>query len=699
MFAGVFVPTLLTILGVILYLREGWVVGEAGLFGAWAVMGASLAISLTTAFSLAAAFSNSPPVAGGAYALISRSLGLEVGGSVGLPLYVSQVLVVPMYVFGFREGWLTLFPTHSAWAVDASVFAVITGIAAVSAGFSFRVQYIVLAVVLASLVSIAGGLLSVPAAESALWRRPDPGWGTVFAVFFPAVTGVLAGANMSGELEDPRRAIPRGTLAAVVLSGLVYLGLALLMARVDSNELRSNYTVLLDNALWAPAVLAGLLGATFSSALASMVGAPRILQALAADGLPPGSSWFARRDGRGEPRNALWFSAGIAGVALLFRDLNAIAPFITMVFLVAYGVINAVVALETLLGLASFRPAIRLPAAVPLLGAAACLVAMVVIHPVVAAGAVVLVLIAFWWLERRRLYLEHGDLRSGLLMGLAVWAARHADVLPGAEARSWVPRLLLPLRRPTELEPVLELAIDIARPGGSLDVLAFEAAPGPWERTLASARMRMRGSVRWGASRIDGPIDVGLTPAIQALGTTVFEPNMLVLPLPSEADQEPARVALRHPTAHHLAVLLHHDLHLMGKQGAIAVWLREPELDWDPDAAAEHSNLDLALMLAWRLHRARGWPIRLIVIDEPPFWRARNEAFLHEIAERARMPRADCVVIESTFEAALDRPPTAALHLFGVADPPDLDAARGIARRLDAPCVFVQRAGPVSAFA
>ena len=154
MVAGVFVPTLLTILGVILYLREAWVVGQAGLLGSRLIIGAALAISASTALSLSSAFSNSPAVSGGAYALISRSLGLEVGGAVALPLYVSQVFVIPMYVFGFRAGWLAVFPTHDPWLVDGGVFAVIVGVSAVSAGFAFRVQYLVLAVVLASLVSI-----------------------------------------------------------------------------------------------------------------------------------------------------------------------------------------------------------------------------------------------------------------------------------------------------------------------------------------------------------------------------------------------------------------------------------------------------------------------------------------------------------------------------------------------------------------
>ena len=109
-FGGVFTPTLLTILGVIMYLRLGWVVGNAGLLGAWLIIIISFLITLTTALSMSSITTNIRIGAGGAYAIISQSLGLEVGGSLGIPRYVSQGLAVTMYIFGFREGWLSIFP-------------------------------------------------------------------------------------------------------------------------------------------------------------------------------------------------------------------------------------------------------------------------------------------------------------------------------------------------------------------------------------------------------------------------------------------------------------------------------------------------------------------------------------------------------------------------------------------------------------
>lgn len=238
-FGGVFTPTLLTILGVIMYLRTGWVVGNAGLAGGMLIIGLAFAITAATALSMSSITTNIRIGAGGAYSIISQSLGLEVGGSVGIPLYLSQTLAVTMYIFGFREGWLWAFPEHPAFLVDIGIFVLIFGIAYASAGLAFQVQYGILAVIIASLISVgiaAGtGSMEYSLSEVQLWGdypgSPEDGFpGTsfwvVFAVFFPAATGIMAGANMSGELEDPRESIPLGTLGAIGVSFVVYMALA-----------------------------------------------------------------------------------------------------------------------------------------------------------------------------------------------------------------------------------------------------------------------------------------------------------------------------------------------------------------------------------------------------------------------------------------------------------------------------------------
>ncbi|MGD8427213.1 MAG: Na-K-Cl cotransporter, partial [Balneolaceae bacterium] len=290
-FGGVFVPTLLTILGVILFLRQGWVFGNAGLLGGWLIVTLAFVIVSFTALSMSCITTNIRIRAGGAYSIISQSLGLEVGGSVGLPLYLAQTFAITMYIFGFREGWLYIFPNHYAIIVDGVVFGILFVVAYLSAGLAFRIQYIILAVITGALLSVGATVFTGGMQQSIHWWGDFPGapeqgfrgigfWG-VFAVLFPAATGIMAGANMSGELKNPKKSIPVGTLSAIAISYIIYMAAGYWFIRVaPTRELISNYNVMIDYAFWSPAVLGGLLGATFSSALASIVGAPRILQAL-----------------------------------------------------------------------------------------------------------------------------------------------------------------------------------------------------------------------------------------------------------------------------------------------------------------------------------------------------------------------------------------------------------------------------------
>ncbi len=326
-FGGVFTPTLLTILGVIMYLREGWVVGNAGLVGAWGIIMLAILITAFTGLSMSSITTNIRIGAGGAFSIISQSLGLEIGGSIGIPLYLAQALAVAMYIFGFREGWQRIFPDHPALLIDFATFFVLFVIAYLSANLAFRIQYLIMAIIALSLVSILGTVFT-----GALQYQPTlfgsyPGayetgfsgtnFWLVFAVFFPAATGIMAGANMSGELKNPRRSIPIGTLSAIAISSVIYLGLSVWLSMVATpEELVTNYTIMIDRALIPVLVLAGLLGATFSSGLSSLVGAPRILQALSIHRILPGSSIFSRLSPSGEPRNALLLSSGIIVIAL-----------------------------------------------------------------------------------------------------------------------------------------------------------------------------------------------------------------------------------------------------------------------------------------------------------------------------------------------------------------------------------------------
>ncbi|CAN5876395.1 amino acid permease [soil metagenome] len=710
-FTGVFTPTALTILGVIMYLRTGAVVGNAGLLGAWLIMALACGITLCTALSLASIVTNIRIGAGGAYSIISQSLGLEMGGSVGIPLYLSQALAVTMYIFGFREGWQTIFPGHPALLVDLLTFLVLFAIAFISANFAFRIQLVIMGVIAASLVAIFGTVFTGALRyEPQLWGGfegfPETGFtGTsfwfVFAIFFPAVTGIMAGANMSGDLKDPRRSIPVGTLAAVALTTVVYFAIAYWLARVATpEELVSNYTIAIDRALWPPLVIAGLLGATFSSGLASLVGAPRIMTALGFHGILPRSPWFSRLTRRGEPRNAMLVTGGIVLAGLLLRDLNAIAPLITMFFLITYAMINAVVLMEQSLDLVSFRPLFRVNRLIPLAGAVGCLFVMFIVNPVFSLLAVGLVVGIYVVLLRRRLPADFADMRSGLFVALAEWGAKQVTRLPTAQERAWKPNLLVPVENLPELRGSFEFISDLTVPRGSIKLVGVtcnEPVEVVNERLPALAHAFREDGVFASWTRIDdSEFGRGLLSGMQALNSAFFRPNVVFLTMPAPGDherQEEMRMIVDKAREHRMGVLLfadHPRAHL-GRKQTINVWIRDKSPDWQ--VSMQLGNMDLALLTAYILMQKWEAKLSLITAVRDPAQKVRAAEYLHNVIELARLPHTSVQVLEGPFFEQVTHAPVADLTSFGLSTEIDFDLLGRLVQLTRSSCLFVRDSG------
>ncbi len=712
---GVFVPTLLTILGVIMYLRLGWVVGNAGLGLGLVIILIAFAITGATGLSLSSVVTNIRIGAGGAFSIISRSLGLEVAGSVGIPLYLAQTLAVAMYVFGFRAGWLYVFPDHPALVVDLVVFGVLFAIASISASFAFRTNYVVLAIIVGSLLSVAVAAATGSMTEPVTWTGDFPGapedgfagtsFWEVWAVFFPAATGILAGANLSGELRDPRRSIPVGTLGAMATSLVIYVLLAVWLARsATPDELTSNYTAMIDLAFWGPAVTAGLLGATFSSALSSLVGAPRILQALADQGVTPASDRLAAVDGRGEPRNATLVTAGIVVLALLLRDLNAIAPLITMFFLITYAMLNVVVVIEKRLGLVSFRPLLRVPAIVPLVGMIGCLFAMFVVNPVFALAAVVLVLGFYAYLTRRQLDAPGDDMRSGLFVAIAEWAAKRATELQSDDSfRAWKANILVPAEASGELRGEFRLLHAIAHPKGSIKLVGVDTTGDPELRDerlegLAEDFRREGVFTSWTSLEADDLAD-GVRTSMQALRGGFLRPNLVFLRRPP-GDADPA-IGMLQRQAHEagLGVLLfaEHPRAGLGRRRHVRLWLDGSD-DWA--LRMDLPNLDVATLVAHKLKES--WDAELhvtaVVADDDEAARAR--AFLDHLLGQARLiATTEVVTATEGIVGAGDLVDPADLNLVSLAEQPDLDRVDRLVDRLGGACLAAHDSGRERAFA
>lgn len=712
-FEGVFTPTVLTILGVILYLRTGWVVGNAGLLGAIVIILLGYTITGSTGLSISSVATNTRLAGGGAYAIISRSLGLEAGGAIGIPLYLAQTLVIALYVFGFRGGWSFVFPNHPALAVDLLTFGAIVAIASVSARFAFRVQYLILALIGASVVSVGITVFTDgPTVSPTLWGSypgaPEDGFtGTdfwsVFAVFFPATTGIMAGVNLSGELADSRRSIPRGTLTAIGVSLLVYLGAAIWLARVATmDELASDYLIMIERSAWGPAVVGGLLGATFSSALASIVGAPRILQALGQERLLPRSAWFARRTAGGEPRNAFILTAVIALAAIALRDLNVLAPIITLFFLITYGTINVVVVVEQTLDLPTFRPTLRVPRIVPAIGALGCIFAMVIVNALFTIIAVTVILGIMVALLRRRLDTPFSDVRSDMFAALSQWAGRQAKSSRQSAERGWRPRVLAPVVDSGDLDPALTFLRDLTYPKGTVKLVGVKGGPRVKADELAGASEQLsRQQVATTWSVLDDPGGgTGMAAAVRAPGSGLSRSNIVFVRFPLD-QPDLGHVGRVIEEAHErdlgVVMLATGPGGRLGGRGVVNLWIREQSPDWEVSTNLQHSHL--AILLSYKLVRNWGGNLNLVTAVSDPAQAEAADAYLHGLVELARLPGPPGVhVLGAGFLDALSIAPRADLNVFALPPDVDFDLVRRVIGGADSPCAFVRDSGLESAF-
>ncbi|RMF18473.1 MAG: Na-K-Cl cotransporter [Candidatus Dadabacteria bacterium] len=713
-FSGVYVPTLLTVMGAIFFLREGWVVGNAGIGGALLIIALAGSITLATALSIATMASNIRLQAVGTFALISQSVGVEIGGAVALPLFFAQAAATVMYIFAFLEGLSWLFPDIPAPAVLAATFTAIVVIAWASTAIVARTQYIVLAVFVAAIISIAAGINEIPASQRQLqvpfWGTfPDGSFWYVFAVFFPAVTGILTGVNMSGSLKNPRRSIARGTIAALLTALAIYIaGVFWLAVVADEATLRDNLLVMVDRSAFAPLVVAGILGTNFSSALSSLVTGARILESLGRYAIVPGAEKFGHLSPSGEPRRATLGTAAVAALLALFGlfsgGLDAIAPLLTMFFLIAYGMLNAVVVIEQSFGLVSFRPRFRIPRFVPIYGAVGCLFAMVLISPVFGVLALLCAGAVYAFLQNRKLNVPWSDVRSGLLVTIAEWIARKLTTTRAASERSWKPNVLVPVRSTDELIRSYRFLVALTSPAGGISVLLVYPADLP-----KNEQVRMRGIIRdFQSDRVFSRYtviasdnyarDIGI--ALNVLQGAFFRPNTVFYRLQRGKDREPVLdQLLQHAVEAEmgLALLAEEPQTELGREQAINVWITPQGPEWQ--VGLRLKNSDLSLLLSYQLSQNWGARITLITVVQDPDERLRAQQFLEELIELGRLPHGTrAIAIEGDFRTTVERAPQADLNVFGLQQV-DLDQMWALVSATRSSCLFVRDSGQESALA
>lgn len=475
-FAGVFTPSILTILGVIMFMRAGFVIGHAGVINTLIILLIAKSITTLTTFSISAISTNMEVRGGGAYYLISRTLGPEFGGTIGITLFLAQVLSIPFYIIGFTEALTTSFEALAPWSTPIS-FA--TGIAVFivtmrGASDAIKVQYVILGILSLSILSfVIGGLtrFDMDLFYTNLFARKGEGtlpFWALFAIYFPAVTGIMAGVNMSGDLKNPSKSIPNGTFLAIGAGAVVYGIQALIMGGTVDREvlIASPYKSLLDISLFGIGfiVTLGVFAATLSSALGSFVGSPRILSALAADRILSPLKPFEKLHTDGEPRRAIYLSFTVTLLVLIWaasagdNALNIVASLVSMFFLWTYGIINIAAFIESFGKNPSFRPRFKLfHWLLALLGAIGCLGAAVLIDATSAFVALLTISGIFLYVRRTLLTTTFGDARRGFYYSRI---RTNLNLLADTEnhPKNWRPTILLFTQTPHESKLLTKFA-------------------------------------------------------------------------------------------------------------------------------------------------------------------------------------------------------------------------------------------------
>jgi len=407
--APVFLASISTILGAILFLRFGYAVAHTGFLGTLWIIALGHAVTIPTALAIAEIATNRRVEGGGEYFIISRSFGTTIGGAIGIALFFSQAISVAFYIIAFGEAFRVLGPAFqnlTGFALDLRLITVPALILLVvlmltrGANLGVAALWIVVSVLAVSLVLFfLGRPVEGATASNAILKTEllaaDP-LIVVFAIVFPAFTGMTAGVGLSGDLANPRRSIPLGILSATLVGMGAYVLIAWKLASSAPTELLAdtNRLVMADIALWGPIIPIGLAAATLSSAIGSILVAPRTLQALAADRIMPGagvSRFLATGVGAAnDPRNATLVTGAIAFVVVLVGNVDVVAGIISMFFMVTYGSLCAISFLEHFAARPSYRPSFRTKWYLSLVGALMCLLLMFQMSPGYAVTAIVI---------------------------------------------------------------------------------------------------------------------------------------------------------------------------------------------------------------------------------------------------------------------------------------------------------------------
>jgi len=531
---GVFIPNVVQMIGVILFMRLGWVLGHVGIVQMSSIICLSTLLLLITGFSLTAIVSNMRMRGGGAYYLISRALGIKFGSAIGILMCISQYCVIALCTTGFALSVYEFFPWVSLWMLKSVTLVVLVLISYFSTNLALKTQLFIFVVLATAIGAIFLGSCPAPDSLETLETTPLTFW-MAFAMFFPAMTGIESGMSMSGDLKNPSRSIPLGTVSAIAVVFLTYQGLALFMSsHIAAPLLKSYPLILFYTSRVKYLIIIGIWASTLSSVLGSILGGPRVLQAIAKDGILP--KFLAKGYGpTNEPRTATLVTFILSIVLTLATDINQIIPMLTMSCLVSYGLLNFIAFFESFMQNPSWRPSIKIPSFLALSGCIGCFMAMFMINP----GATFIVLLSVSilciWASSRKIKGNWDDLRHSLF---SFFVHKGTFTLSNLErsAKSWRPHILMILKGSSFNKNLAFFAHALNQDRGFLTIGASVAEKEQTENLQKDLKEALH------AFKITSHIHINQSPntvygtsqIIKNYGFGLLKPNTIILPVPDK---------------------------------------------------------------------------------------------------------------------------------------------------------------------
>ncbi|KAH6612597.1 amino acid permease-domain-containing protein [Boeremia exigua] len=575
-FAGVFVPVTLNVLSILMFLRFGFILGQTGVVGMMGMLVAGYAINLLTTMSISAIATNGTVRGGGAYYLISRSLGPEFGGSIGIVFYLGLVFSTSLNAVGLIdcsiENFGSLTGSMSQWMPQSYwwkflwatlVLLACTLICLAGSGLFARCSNGLLVILLIAIVSIpVSAMVKDPyvddkhgivftgfsldtLSDNMMPRFTKGAAGSVtkhresfqdlFGILFPATGGILAGASMSGDLKHPSKAIPKGTLYGLGLTFILYTTVILAMASsIGRESLYNNTNVIQLTNLSGVVILLGEYATSLFSVLMGVIGSAKLLQALARDHLIPGLSIFGQgTKTKDEPIYAIVFTYVLAQLTM-FADINQIASFITMTYLMTFLVTNLACFLLKIGSAPNFRPSFHFfnwqTAA---MGTVVCGTTMFFVDGFYASGCVALLLTVFILIHYTTPPKPWGDVSQGLIYHQV---RKYLLRLRQEHVKFWRPQILLLVNDPRRQYKLIQFCNSLKK--GGLFVLGHVIVSQDFGEAVPEARRQQALWLKYiDFSKIKAFVNVAISPAVEwgarnlvlGAGLGGMRPNIVVM--------------------------------------------------------------------------------------------------------------------------------------------------------------------------